>query len=81
MALTLVVNGQERAFEKLAPPVTLATVIAAMDLKGDRVAVEHNGMIVQRTGWSETPVTPGDRLEVVHFVGGGRPAPIEGWDE
>jgi sulfur carrier protein len=72
MLLTLVVNGQERAFGNLASPVTLADVVAAMNLKGDRVAVEHNGAIVQRAGWTDTPVASGDRLEVVHFVGGGR---------
>jgi sulfur carrier protein len=42
-----------------------------MDLKGDRIAVEHNGQIVQRARWADTPVSSGDRLEVVHFVGGG----------
>ena len=50
---------------------TLAQAIAAMDLKGDRIAVEHNGQIVQRAHWAETAVSSGDRLEVVHFVGGG----------
>ena len=42
-----------------------------MNLKGDRIAVEHNGQIVQRANWSDTTVYSGDRLEVVHFVGGG----------
>jgi sulfur carrier protein len=36
------------------------------------VAVEHNGKIVPRTEWTETPLSDGDRLEIVHFVGGGR---------
>ena len=71
MSFTLAINGQDRSFANLTPPVTLAQAIAAMDLKGDRIAVEHNGQIVQRALWSETPVSPGDRLEVVHFVGGG----------
>jgi sulfur carrier protein len=71
MPLILVVNGQERAFEGLVPPVTLAEVIAEMNLKSDRVAVEHNGTIIQRACWSDTFVVSGDRLEVVHFVGGG----------
>jgi thiamine biosynthesis protein ThiS len=42
-----------------------------MDLKGDRIAVEHNGRIIQRTQWEETSLASGDRLEIVHFVGGG----------
>jgi sulfur carrier protein len=71
MSLTLAINGQNRSFDNLTPPVTLAQAIAAMDLKGDRIAVEHNGQIVQRAHWAETAVSSGDRLEVVHFVGGG----------
>lgn len=71
MSLTLTVNGQQREFSGLGSPATLAQVIAAMDLKGDRVAVEHNGEIAQRARWGELDVASGDRLEVVHFVGGG----------
>lgn len=71
MSLTLVINAQNRSFEDLTQPATLAQVIAAMNLKGDRVAVEHNGQIVQRANWADTTVSAGDRLEVVHFVGGG----------
>jgi sulfur carrier protein len=71
MSFTLAINGQNRSFDNLTPPVTLDQVIAAMDLKGDRIAVEHNGQIVQRARWSDTPIASGDRLEVVHFVGGG----------
>ncbi len=71
MSLSLTVNGQNRSFEDLAQPATLAQAIAAMNLKGDRIAVEHNGQIVQRANWSDTTVYSGDRLEVVHFVGGG----------
>lgn len=71
MSLILTVNGQAREFAALTPPVLLAEVIAAMNLKGDRIAVEHNGEIAQRADWSAISVAPGDRLEVVHFVGGG----------
>jgi len=67
----LVINGQNRSFDNLTLPATLAQVIAAMNLKGDRIAVEHNGQIVQRARWADTPIASGDRLEVVHFVGGG----------
>jgi sulfur carrier protein len=71
MSFTLAINGQNRSFDNLTPPVSLAQVVAAMELKGDRIAVEHNGQIVQRARWSDTPIAIGDRLEVVHFVGGG----------
>jgi sulfur carrier protein len=71
MPLKLTVNGQSREFADLTSPVPLIMVIAAMDLKGDRVAVEHNGEIAHRARWEEVSVASGDRLEVVHFVGGG----------
>jgi len=71
MSLTLVLNGQDREFAKLTPPVSLADLIAELALKGDRIAVEHNGAIVERSRWVQTALTTGDRLEVVHFVGGG----------
>ena len=72
MSLTITINGQEREFDALNPPARLAEVILELGLKGDRVAVEHNGEIAQRASWAEVSVSSGDRLEVVHFVGGGR---------
>jgi sulfur carrier protein len=71
MAFQLFVNGQERAFEELSEPVTLQRLIDELHLKSDRIAVERNGSIVERRRWAETQLTTGDRLEVVHFVGGG----------
>ena len=71
MPLTLVLNGQPRTFDALSQPTSLDLVIAELGLKGDRVAVEHNGEIVPRSAWAQTRVAAEDRLEVVHFVGGG----------
>lgn len=72
MSLTLLLNGQSRSFS-LPDPSTLSAVVAELALKGDRVAIEWNGNIVSRALWPETPINSGDRLEVVHFVGGGAP--------
>jgi sulfur carrier protein len=72
MALTLTLNGQRRVFDSLSETANLEELIGVLGLKGDRVAVEHNGEIVARSGWSETALREEDRLEVVHFVGGGR---------
>jgi sulfur carrier protein len=71
MSLRLTINGQVREFDELTAGVSLAEVIAVMALKGDRIAVEHNGEIAQRARWAEVTMASGDRLEVVHFVGGG----------
>ncbi len=71
MALTLTVNGQTREFAELAEGATLAGLLGALALKSDRVAVERNGEIVSRELWSGCALRADDRLEIVHFVGGG----------
>ena len=69
--LTVELNGQTRLLESIADPSPLGAVIAALELKSDRVAVELNGEIVRRSARAEAAVRSGDRLEIVHFVGGG----------
>jgi sulfur carrier protein len=69
--LTIQLNGQPRSLESLASPSPLPLVINALELKADRIAVEHNGEIVTRTAWPKAQIATGDRLEIVHFVGGG----------
>ncbi len=71
MELNVRINGSERSFPGLAEPVPLAGVVEALGLKADRIAIEHNGQIASRTNWSNLQVRCGDRLEIVHFVGGG----------
>jgi sulfur carrier protein len=70
--LTIQLNGQLRTLEPLSSPSPLALVINALELKGDRIAVEHNGQIAPRATWPDVQIASGDRLEIVHFVGGGR---------
>jgi thiamine biosynthesis protein ThiS len=65
------INGKERDLSALSSPATVADLIEALELKGDRVAIEHNGDIVRRDAWSNASVQSGDRFEIVHFVGGG----------
>ena len=68
--LELVVNGQARVVT-VEGPATLGSVLGALQLKADRIAVEHNGRIARRSAWGETAVQAGDKLDIVHFVGGG----------
>lgn len=70
-ALSIELNGHPRTLENLVTPATLDQVIDALELKSDRVAVEWNGAIVRRTAWPQTSIQSGDKLEIVHFVGGG----------
>lgn len=69
--MKVIINGQEQDFPELASPVRLAELLEALGLKSDRVAVEHNGSIVARGEWASAAVDSGDKLEIVHFVGGG----------
>jgi thiamine biosynthesis protein ThiS len=66
--MNLVINGEAQVFN---PPLTLASLVHQLGMKVDRVAVELNRNIIARDQWAETSLAEGDRLEIVHFVGGG----------
>ena len=66
--MRLQINGDEKEF---AEGLSLADLIAQLGMKADRVAVELNLEIVARGHWTETVLRNGDKLEIVHFVGGG----------
>ena len=70
--MNLVINGEERGF---ASPLTLSGLVEQLGMKHDRVAVELNRNIVPRGQWAEMSLSEGDRLEIVHFVGGGCACP------
>jgi len=67
--MQLTINGETRT---LSPAATVSELIEQLGLKLDRVAIELNREIVPRDRWTETALRDGDRLEIVHFVGGGR---------
>jgi sulfur carrier protein len=69
--MKLQVNGDERQFDAPGDSLTLAALIEILGMKSDRVAVELNREIVPRNQWSDTHLKEADRLEIVHFVGGG----------
>lgn len=68
-AMYLFVNGEQKTFSE---SLSLARLIEQLGMKGDRVAVELNREIVPRAQWPSTELHDGDRLEIVHFVGGGK---------
>jgi sulfur carrier protein len=61
-------NGETRVLET---QTDLANLVEQLSLPSKRIAVELNGSVVRRAQWRETPVNDGDKIEVVHFVGGG----------
>ena len=62
------INGESR--EVQGNP-SLADLINQLDLPAARIAVELNREVVRRGAWSETMLHDDDRIEIVHFVGGG----------
>ena len=62
------VNGEAR---EVAQGATVASLLATLGLGGGPVAVERNLEIVPRAEHATTLLAVGDKLEVVHFVGGG----------
>ena len=69
--MKLQINGEQRDFDALPGSFTLAVLLETLAMKADRVAVELNLDIVPRDRWSITQLHEGDKLEIVHFVGGG----------
>jgi sulfur carrier protein len=67
--MKLIINGTEREFSNIT---TLSSLVERLGMKPDRVAIELNRDIVPRDRWNDTTLSDGDRLEIVHFVGGGR---------
>jgi thiamine biosynthesis protein ThiS len=65
--MNLTINGETQVF----PAETLGALVEQLGMKPDRVAIELNREIVSRDQWPQTPLHDGDRLEIVHFVGGG----------
>lgn len=66
--MTLTINGEEKAFGPLS---SLAALVAELGLDARKVAVERNLEIVPRSAYAETGIADGDRIEIVHFIGGG----------
>ena len=66
--MKLYINGEER---DMALPLSLEALLGQLGIDCRKVAVELNLEIVPRSRYAETQVAAGDRLEVVHFIGGG----------
>lgn len=68
LMIEITVNGEPY---RIAVDSTVIDLINALKLAAERLAIELNLSILPRTAWDETRLQAGDRLEIVHFVGGG----------
>lgn len=64
----ILVNGDSR---QIGEDMTVADLVTELDLAPQRLAIELNLSILPRASWSERLLKAGDKLEIVHFVGGG----------
>lgn len=66
--MRLTINGEEREVEQLS---TVAELLTLFKLEQKILVIELNRDIVDRDAYANTPLQEGDKLEIVHFVGGG----------
>ncbi len=66
--IEVTVNGEAR---QLTAGSSVNDLVTALELSAGRLAIELNLSIVPRAVWAETQLQAGDKLEIVHFVGGG----------
>lgn len=62
------VNGESREVSGVS---SLAELVVALELPATRIAIELNREVVRRNDWNGTMLHENDRVEIVHFVGGG----------
>ena len=61
-------NGESKTVDD---SLTLADLVSQLDLPAVRLAIELNRKVVRRSEWDQTKLAEDDRVEIVHFVGGG----------
>jgi len=66
--LQIQINGER---EEVSDGLPLSELITRLKLRADQIAVELNHEVLRRSAWETTKLQSGDRVEIVHFVGGG----------
>ena len=66
--IVLQINGKE---VRLDGPIALLAYLEKLGVSPRAVAVEHNGVIIERDAYASTILSDGDSVEIVRMVGGG----------
>ena len=66
--MTITLNGESK---EITAGASLVDVLNLLELKPERLAIELNRKIIRRANWDSTTLHEGDKIEIVHFVGGG----------
>jgi len=67
--MNLVINGKD--YFDMPLGMTVAALLEHLQLPQKKVAVERNLEIVPKSTFENTELSDGDRLEIIHFIGGG----------
>jgi len=76
--MKVMINGEERVFEAAQ---SVEAVLTSLGIDPRKVAVERNLEIVPKSTYAQVVVGDGDRLEIVHFIGGGSTELVEDYFE
>ncbi len=68
--MRVTINGEQRSFDSI---LTVERLLGRLGLDSRKVAVERNLEIIPKSRYGEINVADGDKLEIVHFIGGGAP--------
>ncbi|MEH6476149.1 MAG: sulfur carrier protein ThiS [Sneathiella sp.] len=66
--MNLTINGEDRQYDR---SLTIDELLTSLELVGGKVAIERNLEIVPKSTYAQTELKDGDKLEIVHFIGGG----------
>ena len=66
--MRVTINGETR---EVPEGLTLLALILHLSLVPERLAIERNREVIRRAEWPRTTLAEGDRVEIIHFVGGG----------
>lgn len=72
--MQVIVNGEPR---DLPAALSIQQLVEHLSLPSERTAIERNLEVVRRADWSNIQLTEGDKIEIVHFVGGGGGGRVE----
>lgn len=67
-SIDIIVNGETQSFNSA---LSVADLLARLGLPEKKIAVEHNLEIVPKSAYASHMIQAGDRIEIVHFIGGG----------
>jgi thiamine biosynthesis protein ThiS len=69
LEIEILLNGETK---RIPHGLTIAQLVNSLNLVSQRLAIEYNRKILKKESWDRQMIFGGDRIEIVHFVGGGK---------